>query len=63
MIIQTDNLTKRYGATEVVSRLNLNVEGRSIYGFLGPNGITIFLSSHLLSEVEQVATHIIPGLA
>ncbi len=38
MIIQTNNLTKKYGPTEVVSGLNMNVEEGSIYGFLGPNG-------------------------
>ena len=38
MILQTNDLTKKYGSAEVVSHLNLNVEERSIYGFLGPNG-------------------------
>ena len=38
MIIQTDNLTKKFKSTEAVSLLNLTVEEGSIYGFLGPNG-------------------------
>lgn len=38
MIIQTHNLTKKYGTAEAVSHLHLTVEERSIYGFLGPNG-------------------------
>lgn len=38
MIIQTDDLTKRFKKNEVVSHLNISVEEKSIYGFLGPNG-------------------------
>jgi len=38
MIIQTENLTKKFKSTEAVSLLNLTVEEGSIYGFLGPNG-------------------------
>ena len=31
-------LTKQYGDTECVSRLNMSVRQGRIYGFLGPNG-------------------------
>jgi ABC-type multidrug transport system ATPase subunit len=36
--LQTENLTKRFGARTVVDHLTIRVERRDIYGFLGPNG-------------------------
>ncbi len=38
LIIQTENLGKKFGTKEVVSKLFLNVEEGDVYGFLGPNG-------------------------
>ncbi|WP_435066722.1 ABC transporter ATP-binding protein [Haloplanus sp. C73] len=37
-VIDTDGLTKRYGATVAVDSLDLTVASDEIYGFLGPNG-------------------------
>lgn len=37
-IIETQNLTKRYGEFTAVSNLNLHIRKGSVYGFLGPNG-------------------------
>jgi ABC-type uncharacterized transport system ATPase subunit/ABC-type transport system involved in multi-copper enzyme maturation permease subunit len=37
-VIETNNLTKRYGKFEAVSRLNLRVGAQRITGFLGRNG-------------------------
>jgi ABC-2 type transport system ATP-binding protein len=37
-IIETHNLTKRYGGLAAVSDLSLQVEQGAIYGFVGPNG-------------------------
>lgn len=37
-IVETSNLTKRYGGRTVVENLNLRVPTGSVYGFLGPNG-------------------------
>ena len=37
-IIETKNLTKRYGPLVAVDSLSLNVEQGAIYGFVGPNG-------------------------
>ena len=37
-IIETVNLTKRYGNTSVVNRLSLSVPEGCVYGFIGPNG-------------------------
>lgn len=38
LVIQTSDLTKRYGAIVAVNRLNLRVRRGEVYGFLGPNG-------------------------
>lgn len=37
-ILQTEGLTKRFGARTAVDRLSVRVERGDIYGFLGPNG-------------------------
>jgi ABC-2 type transport system ATP-binding protein len=36
--LQTEDLTKRFGARTAVDRLTIRVERGDIYGFLGPNG-------------------------
>jgi ABC-type multidrug transport system ATPase subunit len=36
--LQTEGLTKRFGAAMAVDRLTMRVERGDIYGFLGPNG-------------------------
>jgi ABC-2 type transport system ATP-binding protein len=36
--LQTESLTKRFGARTAVDRLTIRVERSDIYGFLGPNG-------------------------
>lgn len=38
LIIQTQNLAKKYGQVSAVQSLNLEVPKNSIFGFLGPNG-------------------------
>jgi ABC-2 type transport system ATP-binding protein len=37
-VIQTEDLTKKYGENEAVKRLSLNVPAGSVTGFLGQNG-------------------------
>ena len=37
-LVQTFNLTKRYGGRTVVDGLNLRIPRGAVYGFLGPNG-------------------------
>lgn len=37
-VVETKNLTRRYGKKLSVNNINLKVEKGSIYGFLGPNG-------------------------
>ena len=36
--IRTEGLTKRYGSTLALDRLDLAVQEGEVYGFLGPNG-------------------------
>jgi ABC-2 type transport system ATP-binding protein len=36
--IRTEQLSKRYGATPALDRLDLTVEPGEVYGYLGPNG-------------------------
>ena len=38
ILIQVENLVKRYGAHTAVDQLSFTVEKGQIYGFLGPNG-------------------------
>lgn len=52
-VIETHDLTKRYGSQTAVDRLNLQVARGEIFGFLGPNGAgktTTFLMLLGLSE-------------
>jgi ABC-2 type transport system ATP-binding protein len=37
-VIQTTDLTKRYGDFLAVDHLNFQIQGGEIFGFLGPNG-------------------------
>lgn len=37
-VIETENLTKQYGTTIVVDKVNLHVSKGKIYGLLGRNG-------------------------
>jgi ABC-type multidrug transport system ATPase subunit len=37
-ILETEGLTKRFGAREAVDGLSLRVERGDVFGFLGPNG-------------------------
>jgi ABC-2 type transport system ATP-binding protein len=59
-VIETQGLTKRYGATVAVSDLSLRVESGEVMGFLGPNGsgktTTIRLLMGLLRPTAGRAT-------
>jgi ABC-2 type transport system ATP-binding protein len=37
-ILKIEGISKRYGATQAVRNLSLNIEKGSVYGILGPNG-------------------------
>lgn len=38
IIVETEDLTKRYGSQIAVDRLNIKIEEGEVFGFLGPNG-------------------------
>jgi ABC-2 type transport system ATP-binding protein len=63
-MIELINLTKRYGKTLAVNRLNLSVTPGEIFGFIGPNGAgkttTIRMMGGTLSPTE--GTVIIDGI-
>ena len=59
-MIQTENLTKRFGDILAVDRLTLSVEAGEVFGFLGPNGAgkttTIRLLTTLIGPTSGHAT-------
>jgi ABC-2 type transport system ATP-binding protein len=50
-IIQTENLTRRFGDLTAVDRLDLAVPGGLIFGFLGPNGAGKSTTIHMLTSL------------
>jgi ABC-2 type transport system ATP-binding protein len=52
-IIETKNLTKRYGALVAVNDLSLQVEQGAIYGFVGPNGAGKTTTMRMLTTLLQ----------
>jgi ABC-2 type transport system ATP-binding protein len=52
-IIETKNLTKRYGKLTAVNDLSLNVEQGAIYGFVGPNGAGKTTTMRMLTTLLQ----------
>ncbi len=38
MVIETKQLTKRYGRARGINQVNIQVEAGDVYGFIGPNG-------------------------
>ena len=59
-MIRLENLTKTYGATTAVHRLNLTVPAGELFGFIGPNGAgkttTIRMISGLLAPTAGRVT-------
>lgn len=55
-MIQTENLTKRFGSTLAVEQLNLTIEQGEVFGFLGPNGAgkttTVRILASLISPTQ-----------
>src|SRR5512147_3264435 len=52
-IIETKNLTKRYGSLIAVNDLSLSVERGAIYGFVGPNGAGKTTTMRMLTTLLQ----------
>ena len=57
-LIETNNLTKRYGHVNVVDHVNMHIPESSIYGFVGENGSAFDLIIH----GERVESLVIPAL-
>jgi len=59
-MIKLENLTKRYGRTLAVDRLNLSLPQGEIFGFIGPNGAgkttTIRMMGGILAPTEGFIT-------
>ena len=53
VIIETQNLTKRYGSLVAVGELSLAVEQGAIYGFVGPNGAGKTTTMRMLTTLLQ----------
>lgn len=53
MIIQTINLTKRYGKLVALSGLNLNIEQGECFGYIGPNGAGKTTTIRILATLLQ----------
>ena len=58
-MIETDNLTRKFGDLVAVDHLNINIREGDIYGFLGPNGAgkttTIRMLSTLIRPTDGTA--------
>ena len=52
-IIETKNLTKRYGSLIAVNDLSLSVEQGAIYGFVGPNGAGKTTTMRMMTTLLQ----------
>ncbi len=53
MIIQTINLTKRYGKLVALSGLHLNIEDGECFGYIGPNGAGKTTTIRILATLLQ----------
>ncbi|MFH1417205.1 MAG: ABC transporter ATP-binding protein [Planctomycetota bacterium] len=53
MIIQTINLTKRYGKLVALSGLNLNIDDAECFGYIGPNGAGKTTTIRILATLLQ----------
>jgi ABC-2 type transport system ATP-binding protein len=53
VIIQTINLTKRYGKLVALSGLNLNIEDGECFGYIGPNGAGKTTTIRILATLLQ----------
>ncbi|HUN80177.1 MAG TPA: ABC transporter ATP-binding protein [Phycisphaerae bacterium] len=53
MIIQTINLTKRYGKLVALSGLHLNIEEAECFGYIGPNGAGKTTTIRILATLLQ----------
>jgi polyether ionophore transport system ATP-binding protein len=55
-VIETQELTKRYGDTVALDDLNLSVQAGEVYGFLGPNGAGKTTTIRLLLGLHRASS-------
>ena len=59
-MIDTDNLTKKFGSVTAVDSVTLHVDEGEVFGFLGPNGAgkttTVRMLACLISKSSGKAT-------
>jgi ABC-2 type transport system ATP-binding protein len=55
-LIETENLTKRFGSTVAVNNLSLRVNAGEIFGFLGPNGAGKTTTIKMLTGLTRPTT-------
>jgi ABC-2 type transport system ATP-binding protein len=55
-LVETRELTKRYGSVLAVDRLNLSVRAGEVYGFLGPNGAGKTTTLRMLLGLVRVSS-------
>jgi ABC-type multidrug transport system ATPase subunit len=55
-LVETDNLSKTYGAITAVDRVSLSVWRGEVYGFLGPNGAGKTTTLRMLAGLVRPAT-------
>ena len=53
MIVQTINLTKRYGKLVALNNLHLNIEEGECFGYIGPNGAGETTTIKILATLLQ----------
>ena len=53
MIVQTINLTKRYGTLVALNNLNLQIEDGECFGYIGPNGAGKTTTIRILATLLQ----------
>jgi ABC-2 type transport system ATP-binding protein len=53
--VETLGLTKSFGATVAVDRLDLGVDPGQVFGFLGPNGASKTTTIRLLLALDRLA--------
>lgn len=53
MIVETHNLTQRYGDTLALDHLNLHIPEGAIFGFIGPNGAGKTTTMRILTTLLQ----------
>ena len=53
MILETKNITKRFGSKMAANQISLQIEQNSIYGLLGPNGAGKSTLIKVLTGVEE----------